>query len=403
MRTYLASVDIERPIANLWGTRGYTNARILVRSRSRPLDEIWITLNKSKPALSAKELGPWLEPYLPIRTRSKRAERLLLPPISVIVCTRDRPTSLEHCLEAISNVRHPEMEVIVVDNASSTDATREVVAEAGFRYVREDRPGLDWARNRGWQEASHDLVAYIDDDASADEFWLEGICRGFRDPETAATTGLVLPAELETEAQHIFESYGNGMSKGMSRRLFQPTQMATVEFIRSQDVGVGTNMAYRKSILQELEGFDTALDVGTPSGGGGDLDMLHRVMVSGHTIAYEPSAIVRHRHRRDMAGLIQQIHNNGRSYGVYLIKLWRTGDMPKPALFRFASWTWGRWLVGRPIKKLFGKHRLPMRMLIAELSGALSAPSAYRETYNSDLHIRREFGQPGLDGDQQDG
>jgi glycosyltransferase involved in cell wall biosynthesis len=402
MRTYLANVDIERPIANLWGTHGYANARILVRSESRPLDEIWITLNESGPALSAKELEPLLEPYLPTLTRSKRAKRLLLPPISVIVCTRDRPASLKHCLAAISNVRHPEVEVIVVDNASSTDATREVVAEAGFRYVREDRPGLDWARNRGWQEASHDLVAYIDDDARADNFWLEGICRGFRDPETAATTGLVLPAELETNAQQLFESYGNGMSKGMARKQFQPAQMSTLEFIRSQDVGVGTNMAFRKSVLQKLGGFDTALDVGTPSGGGGDLDMLHRVLASGGNIAYEPSALVRHRHRRDMNGLVRQMHNNGRSYGVYLMKLWRCGEVSKAVLLRFTIWTWCRWLVGRPIKRLFGRHRLPMSMLIAELRGALSAPGAFRDTHKNDLRIRREFGQPEIDGDTPD-
>ncbi|MGI9264340.1 MAG: glycosyltransferase [Gammaproteobacteria bacterium] len=402
MKTYLANVDIKQPIANQWGTQGYTTARLLVRSGSRPLDEIHVPLKASKPALAAKELKPWLEGYLPIRTRAYKAERVYLPSISVIVCTRDRPKSLRGCLESLSLVRHPEMEVIVVDNASETDETRKVVAQTGFRYVRENRPGLDWARNRGWCEARHPLVAYIDDDASADECWLEGLCRGFRDPEIAATTGLVLPAELETKAQHLFESYGSGMSKGMSARQFRSDEMASVEFIRSQDVGVGTNMAFRRSVLQNLGGFDTALDVGTPSGGGGDLDMLHRVLASGGNIAYEPSALVRHRHRRDMDGLVRQMRNNGRSYGVYLMKLWRNGDVSKAALLRFTLWTWGRWLVGRPVKKLFGRHRLPMNMLIAELRGALSAPGAYRQTYKNDLRIRREFDAPAMGGGTAD-
>ena len=189
-------------------------------------------------------------------------------------------------------------------------------------------------------------------------------------------TGLVLPAELWTDAQRVFESYGNGMSKGTSEKVFCPEHMSSEEFIRSQDVGVGTNMAYRRSVLQDLGGFDTALDVGTPSCGGGDLDMLHRVLVSRRSIAYQPSAVVRHRHRRDMEGLMRQIQNNGRSYGVYLMKLWREGNVPKSALLWFSTWTWGRWLLGRPIQKLVGRHHLPMRMLTAELRGALSAPKA---------------------------
>jgi glycosyltransferase involved in cell wall biosynthesis len=71
---------------------------------------------------------------------------------------------------------YPEYEVVVVDNASRDPAVAEVVAQSGCRYVREDGPGLNWARNRGIEEANHDLIAFIDDDALAASGWLRGHC-----------------------------------------------------------------------------------------------------------------------------------------------------------------------------------------------------------------------------------
>lgn len=77
-------------------------------------------------------------------------------------------------------------------------------------------------------------------------------------------------------------------------------------------------MAFRRTALERIGGFDTALDIGTPSGGGDDLDALHRIIVGRMTIGYEPSAVVWHRHRRDMAALERQIESNGRAFGTYL-------------------------------------------------------------------------------------
>jgi hypothetical protein len=60
-----------------------------------------------------------------------------------------------------------------------------------------------------------------------------------------------------------------------------------------------------------LGGFDTALDVGTPTGGGGDLELFFRVVAAGHQVVYEPSAVVRHRHRQTMEQLVRQKRGDG--------------------------------------------------------------------------------------------
>ena len=282
--------------------------------------------------------------------------------------------------------------MIVVDNASRTAETAAVVAESGFRYVREDRPGLDWARDCGARAARHELVAYIDDDARADPLWLKGLARGFANDEVMAVTGLILPAELETRAQQLFEVYGkDGMSKGFRPKRWIPGQLPPVSLIQVHQVGVGTNMAFRRQFLERIGGFDTALDVGTPSCGAGDLDMLHRVLLEGGEIRYEPQALVWHRHRRDMQGLVKQLQNNGRAYGVFLIKRWRERRIPRREIAAFVLRIWLPWLLGRLGLALLGRHRLPARLVWAELWGAMHAPWAYLATYRHDRRLRRRF------------
>ena len=143
--------------------------------------------------------------------------------VTVAVCTRDRTASLSLCLDALTKLNYPALDLLVVDNAPSSEATEHLVRERfpTMRYVREDRPGLDWARNRAIQEARGDIIAFTDDDAMADPNWISAIVRVFlENPEVMAVTGLVLPYELETEAQWLFERYG-GFGKGFERRWYR--------------------------------------------------------------------------------------------------------------------------------------------------------------------------------------
>ena len=312
------------------------------------------------------------------------------PPISVIVCTHDRPHLLRHCLEALSRLTYTTYEVVVVDNASRDGSTAQVVSATPFRYVREDRPGLDWARNRGAAEARHDIIAYIDDDARADPGWLDGVAGAFADARVSAMTGLVLPLELESDAQRLFEAYV-GMSKGMQPRLFQRAWVRPRDVIAAHAMGVGANMAFRRSALETVGGFDTALDVGTPACGGGDLDLFHRLVGAGLMLRYEPKALVRHEHRRGLDELHRQIYSNGRSFGVYLIKIWRTHSVPRREAAGYAArWVMG-WLVARLVRSATGQLSFPVALTWAEVWGALHAPWAYVATYRHDRRMRRSL------------
>ncbi len=99
--------------------------------------------------------------------------------ISVVTYTYNRADILKILLESISSqTLNPEMfELIVVDN-HSTDQTRELVNSycdrySNIHYYYEERLGTSSARNRGWQEAKGEYIAFIDDDGNAPLGWLE--------------------------------------------------------------------------------------------------------------------------------------------------------------------------------------------------------------------------------------
>ena len=211
----------------------------------------------------------------------------------------------------------------------------------GARYIRETRPGLDWARNRGITEASHDIIAFTDDDVVIDQSWLTGLARGFADPSSWRSPAWWRRWNWKPGAQMLFERVYGGMGKGMQGRRYQPEEPPTDELIQVQAVGVGANMAYRREAFERVGTFDTALDVGTLAAGAGDLDMFHRVLAAGLILQYEPRALVWHQHRREIGELRQLFYNDGRSFAVYLRKLWRTRTVPRWTLPPLTRWEAG--------------------------------------------------------------
>jgi glycosyltransferase involved in cell wall biosynthesis len=298
------------------------------------------------------------------------------PRITVVVCTRDRADSLEGCLDAIRAQRYPCYEILVVDNAPTDDVTRLVAERHGVRYVRESRPGLDWARNRGLAESASPIVAYTDDDARPEPGWLAALARGFVSPDVLAVTGLVLPAELATRAQVLFEDVYGGMGKGFEQRLF--TRRGRSMGYQPEHHGVGCNMAFRRSAIVALGGFDPALDVGTATGGGGDLDAFQRLIETDGVIAYRPDAVVRHVHRRSLGALRRQLFDNGRAYSsVLFAALLRARGLERlRVVVRYWRWVFS-WQLRRIGMRLVRRERLPLKLLLAELAGAPLGPIAY--------------------------
>jgi GT2 family glycosyltransferase/SAM-dependent methyltransferase len=237
---------------------------------------------------------------------------------TVVVCTRDRPEQLRRCLQSIAAAAPDD--VLVVDNAPETESTRAVVeAFPGVRYAAEARRGLAAARNAGIEEARGEIVVFTDDDTTVHGDWLRRLLEGFAGPEVMAVTGLVLPAELDTEAQVVFEKTLGGFNHGYRRMrygqdFFESTKGIAVPVWK---IGAGANMAVRREAFELVGAFDERLGAGA-AGCSEDSELWYRLLAAGFECRYQPTSIVFHYHRRDQASLRRQANDYIRGHTAAL-------------------------------------------------------------------------------------
>jgi GT2 family glycosyltransferase len=143
-------------------------------------------------------------------------------------------------------------------------------------------------------------------------------------------------------------------------------------------------MAVRREVLDDLGGFDEALDAGTPSQSGGDHEMFGRILAAGHRIVYEPAAVSWHRHRRTWDELRAALHGYG--VGVYAMWTRRLLVDHEPAVLMHAV-RWFRHGQARHFWRALRRRpdAVPMDLLLAEFRGCLAGPAAY-------LAARRRLG-----------
>jgi GT2 family glycosyltransferase len=293
--------------------------------------------------------------------------------VSVVVCTRDRPEELRRCLGSLPCQSLTPAEIVVVDNASAGDATRRVAEEAGVTYVREDRPGLDYARNTGARRAIGDIVAYTDDDVRLHPRWLERLVAAFDAPQIGAVTGLVLPAELATQAQLHFEtfwSFGRGYDrKDYTSEAFQ----AASGVFPAWEIGAGASMAFRREVFDRAGLFDERLDVGR-AGCSGDSEFWYRLLSLGYACRYEPTSVAFHYHRRTMDGLASQLFHYMRGHSAaLLVQHERTGRWSN---LRRAAFGIPAWYLRRAIRPMQPRDRF----LKEEAAGLISGIGFYLRT-----------------------
>jgi hypothetical protein len=278
-------IEVTKPLPQLCLSNTDTGLAVLLRRNGKPV-HFWMETRPANGILTPAELAR--------RIAEKAKDKLLgesirnelwpafaqsgFPSLTVAICTKDRPEFLSPCLKSLRMLKPAAAkgskieEILVVDNAPSDKRTKglvESIPDVG--YICEPKPGLNFARNRALQEATGEFIAFLDDDVTVDLCWLSGLMEAwFENTDAAAFTGLVLPYELATEAQIIFE-WGGGFRRGFGKiRYHGQTLNGNPLYPCGAGIfGAGANMAFRRDVITKLGGFDEALDTGSPLPGGG--------------------------------------------------------------------------------------------------------------------------------------
>jgi cellulose synthase/poly-beta-1,6-N-acetylglucosamine synthase-like glycosyltransferase len=280
------------------------------------------------------------------------------PLVSIVVSTAGRrPDLLQRCIKSLTQIDYPAFEIVVVDNRAESLSENsepiwaqshddEVEPAKDLRVIREGRRGLSFARNTGVLAARGDIVAFTDDDVEVDANWLTGLVEAFNQSDAIkCVTGLVIPAELETEAQELCEIFYGGFDRGLVARRWSirrrrigdrgslrkssfriseggPDEQSNTKsiYVVAGNCGVGANFAARRDFALSCP-FDVALGVGSIARSGEDTRFYADVLWAGYEVAYTPNAIVRHTHRRGMDELMIQMRGVGVGLTAYLTSL----------------------------------------------------------------------------------
>jgi glycosyltransferase involved in cell wall biosynthesis len=211
--------------------------------------------------------------------------------IAAIICTYNRVKYLINALNSLSNQTIPswEFQVIIIDNNSS-DNTATVANKfieqhpfLSISYYLEKTRGLSAARNRGWKEANASIIAYMDDDAIADQNWLHALLTFFSTHENAVGAGGKVIPLYETGEPIWMSKYLNGYSgkvnHGETHKLYN----------KKMKYPSGCNMAWRKDALEKVGGFNEELHFRSD-----DKYIFFKVKEISDEIWWVPDAVVNH-------------------------------------------------------------------------------------------------------------
>ena len=225
------------------------------------------------------------------------------PRISVIVCTYNGSRKwLAECFRHLQKIDYPNYEVIVVDDGS-TDLFTSCARDYGFRLIRTPNSGLSSARNTGLFAATGEIVAYIDDDAYPDADWLKYLAAAFLETPFVGVGGPNLPPCGDGWVADCVANSPGG-----------PIHVLLTD--REAEHIPGCNMAYRKSALLEIGGFDERFRIA-----GDDVDACWSLQKLNWKLGFSPAAVVWHHRRNSVRTYLKQQRGYGRAEAL-LEKKW---------------------------------------------------------------------------------
>jgi len=233
-----------------------------------------------------------------------------LTKVSIVIPTKNNEDTIERCLSSIQKLEfNGDLEVIIVDG-HSTDETVGIARKYGCKVVFENKGTISYARNLGVKLARGEFIAFTDADCIVDKNWLEELIKHFNNPMVASVGGPNLTPEDDTDFAKCVGDFFLLLSKLGTRYGFQGKEV--IEIYHNPTC----NSMYRKSILEEVGGFNQELVTCD------DEDLDYRIRKLGYKILYTPYAKVFHYRRPTWKKFIKMAYNYGLGR-MQIIKLHR--------------------------------------------------------------------------------
>jgi glycosyltransferase involved in cell wall biosynthesis len=381
MGVRIIQIDLAQPLPTLQTTAadGREPAPIWIFVKLGPQPVGWVECDD--PKKFGKTIGPdqllklandALSREIQAAARNGALEPITLtrtPSFSIVTCTPrggGDHAALERQLQSIAKLRYPAASYEVIVVGDSNVASRGVCAKFPFvRYAFDPRPGVNYARNTGWQLARGEIVAYVDAGAILDPDWLNALAVNYADAHVDCVTGIALPREIDTPLQAQLELHLAAIRK-LRRRAYRPGTWNTTFPLDAACFGGAANFSVCRTALETLGGFDVAL-----SADAGVLDLYTRVLRDGGAIVHDPRAIIFQSYPRTTRALRTSAFNAAHAVTSFCTK--HAYDLE---LGNFAMPLIARWFKHLLLGMLRGRH-LSRDLAFAELLGGVVGLRSY--------------------------
>jgi len=244
--------------------------------------------------------------------------------MAIIIPTMGRAILLRTLKSLLAIRGIEEMEIVVVGvipNSDVLSSFRELMDQHPFiRHldVRFDTGDASRKRNAGCQSTTAPILAFLDDDVHVPPDWLDQMLRCFEQPEVGLVSGpSLVPDDISRFARLAGLALSSRAAGYVSERYVKGGQEP--RYIKWSGI-IGCNMLFRRTIFEELGGFDPEFYPGE--------EMRASFLVSrlGHKLMFNPGAPVYHYPKQTFKGFWRQIYR----YGATRIRLIRSGVEIEP-------------------------------------------------------------------------
>lgn len=238
--------------------------------------------------------------------------------VSVIIPALNEAENLGRNLPMVQKQLGSTDELIVVDNGSR-DNTVAVAEDFGAKVVHEPVRGRSRARNSGVNRSQGQIVAFIDADCTPQDDWLSELLKPFNDPTTGCVAGEIHNFDNGTPFSVYLAKRGHLAQAGPLEHPFLPYAQSG-------------NAAYRRSVFDQIGGFDEALWAGH------DADLTWRMQLeTPYKITAAPQAIVSHKQDLSFKGFLKQKRRHAQG-AVLLYKKYQKYRQTEVASFKEIYW-----------------------------------------------------------------
>lgn len=274
------------------------------------------------------------------------------PPVTVLVCTRNRGDSIVNTVQTVLLNDYPDFELRIVDQSEddlTESSLRPFIGDPRMRYLRTATKGLSVARNLAISTTQSEFIATTDDDCETPKNWLKELVAAFA---LDNRIGIVFGNTLSGPHDHNtgFVSSYVRHEPFLARNIFEKHRVE----------GISGCMGLRRSLWQRLGGFDEMLGAGALFKSAEEIDLTIRALIAGYYVYETPNVSVIHHGFRTWEQSRSIIQGYLYGIGAMFAKHLKCGHWSIIQVLLHLAW---RWAFEHPVVD-FG-HRPPRWLRLA--------------------------------------